>query len=419
VGSLGTSPVVLAGPIRTLTRLGWRQRTPSWPEALDPKRSLVAPTMTDDAASMLGLLALARSLGPGPRAEQAVAGAVLAGRLHPAANLAAAADLARGDDSHPVLLTSQKALGQLNQDPTAEDLAAVHPSGAPAVLDYPVVRVGGPADDPVVSAGVDLVTGSLTSLDGARTAQAAGFGPPAPVVTATTQGKAAAAQVASFVARVRLLAQPTRMLILLDTSLSMGEEVKPGISRIQLAVDAAVKTGLLLPPTSAIGLWRFAGRQAKDRPYQEVAGVMDLNAVEGGRTHSEVLQAELYDLPKRLSPGGTALYDSTLAAIRRVRATYDPAAGNAVVVFTDGANDYGPRIDLREFQRRVAADAKAHPQAPIVLVGIGIGPAADMQALQAMVSPVGGRAYRADSAEAVERALFDSIARRTPHPGQP
>jgi hypothetical protein len=197
----------------------------------------------------------------------------------------------------------------------------------------------------------------------------------------------------------------------------MSQEVAPGISRIELAVKAAVETGELLPPTSAIGLWRFAGRQAKDRPYQEVARVMDLGALERGVTHSDVMKAAINDFPKRLSPGGTALYDSTLAAVRTVRATYDPRAANAVVVFTDGANDYAQGIGLREFQRLVAADAKAHPQAPIVLVGIGIGPAADMQALQAMVAPVRGRAYRADSAEAVQKALFDSIARRTSPPG--
>jgi hypothetical protein len=145
---------------------------------------------------------------------------------------------------------------------------------------------------------------------------------------------------------------------------------------------------------------------------------MDLGAVNQGRTHSDVMRAALSDAPRHLSPGGTALYDSTLAAVRSMRATYDPAAANAVVVFTDGTNDYAQGIDLRTFQRMVTADAKAHPQAPIVLVGIGIGPSADMQALQAMVSPVGGRAYRADTPEAVQRALFDSIARRTPRPGQ-
>lgn len=61
--------------------------------------------------------------------------------------------------------------------------------------------------------------------------------------------------------------------------------------------------------------------------------------------------------------------------------------------------------------------AKAHPRAPIVLVCMGMGPAADMDALHAMVAPVGGRAYRAHTPQALRTVLFDSIAHRTPHAG--
>jgi|tagenome__1003787_1003787.scaffolds.fasta_scaffold20987787_4 hypothetical protein len=414
VGSLGTSPVVLAGSKSTLGRLGWRTRIPTWVQALSPERRLVAPTMTDDAPSLLGLLALARSIGPGARAEQAVAALVLAGRRTPAPDLASAAVLARSTKPNaPVLLTSRQAVVQLNLDPTAKDLATVQPSGAPALLDYPVLRVGRSTDDPVVGAGADLVAAALTSAAGARTAQGAGFGPPARVAAvASPAGKHATAQVASFVSRVRLLAQPSRMLILLDTSTSMRSTVAVGLTRIRLAVQAALGTGGLLPDTSAIGLWRFAGRQAKHHPYREVARIQDLGAVDGVASHRDVVNAALADSPKRLSPGGTALYDSTLSALQTVRASYDPKATNAVVVFTDGTNAYPEGMDLKEFQRKVAADAKAHPRAPIVLVCIGIGPAADLRALQAMVKPVGGRAYRANTPGTVRTVLFDSIAHR-------
>jgi hypothetical protein len=197
----------------------------------------------------------------------------------------------------------------------------------------------------------------------------------------------------------------------------MSQEVKPGISRIRLAVQAALGTGGLLPDTSAIGLWRFAGQQTTRQPYRELARVLDLGAVDGAVSHRDVVNAALTDAPKRLSPGGTALYDTTLAAWRRVRSSYDAKATNAVVVFTDGANEYADGIDLKEFRRKVAADAKAHPREPIVLVCIGMGPAADMRALQAMVAPVGGRAYRADTPQELRTVLFDSIAHRTPRAG--
>jgi hypothetical protein len=48
---------------------------------------------------------------------------------------------------------------------------------------------------------------------------------------------------------------------------------------------------------------------------------------------------------------------------------------------------------------------------------MGMGPAADMDALHAMVAPVGGRAYRAHTPQALRTVLFDSIAHRTPHAG--
>ncbi|HYY11913.1 MAG TPA: VWA domain-containing protein [Kineosporiaceae bacterium] len=421
VGSLGTSPVVIAGTPATIARLGWSTREPSWPEALSPDLRLAAPPLTDDAAPLLGMLALYSSLGGTTEAEQAVAGLVLAAARTPTADLSAAAVLARGKGrGAPVLLASKHAVAQLNLDPTTPDLQTVQPTGLPAVLDYPVLRVGGPTDDPVVSAGADLVASTLVSPAAERLAAAATFGPPSRTVAPSTpQGRAAAAAVAAkvgaFVTQVRMQALPTRMLILMDVSRSMAQPVRPGLSRSRLAVQAALGAGRLLPDASAIGLWRFAGRQPQGRPYDEVAPVAELGSLNGGSSHRDVVNSSLSRLPLGLTAGGTALYDSTLAAVRQLRKSYDPSATNAVVVFTDGANDYPSGIDLRTFQAAVRADARAHPRQPIVLVVIGIGPAADMTALRAMAAPVGGRAYRADDARALRNVLFDAIAHRTPN----
>ncbi len=420
VGSLGTSPVVLAGRPATIKRLGWRSRTPTWTEALTPDRRLAAPAMTEEAASLLGLLALARTVGGGPKAEQAVAALVLAAARTPAADLGAAAALARSTRTDaPVLLTSKRAVVQLNLDPTTEDLSTVQPAGLPAVLDYPVLRVDQTGEDPVVGAGGDMVMAALTSPEAARAARGAGFGPPSRMVVPTTKeglaaAEKAAAQVGGFVSQVRLQALPSRMLILMDTSRSMVKRVRPGLSRARLAVQAAIGAGRLLPDDSAIGLWRFAGRQRGGRPYQEVARVDDLGALDQATSHRDVVNGALARLPRQLTAGGTALYDSTLAAVKSVRASYDPNATNAVVVFTDGANDYDAGIRLREFQAKVRADAQAHPREPIVLVMIGIGPQADLRALKAMTAPMGGRTYRADTPEALRTVLFDAIAHRVP-----
>ena len=421
VGSLGTSPVVLAGNATTIARLGWRDSTPSWPEALTPDRRLVAPAMTDDSASLLALLALARTLGGGDKAEQAVVGLVLAAARTPAPDVDAAAALARSDSrTAPVMLTSQHVVtvlnaGQNNRNET--QLVTVAPRGLPAVLDYPVLRVGRSDEDPVVAAGADLVAAALTSPDAVQVTRPAGFGAPSRAVAPTTpQGlaaaKAAAAQIGGFVSQVRAQAVPSRLLILMDVSGSMGLRVRPGLSRGRLASSAALSAGRLLPDDSTIGLWKFAGRQAQGRSYAEVAPIDELGAVRDGESHRVVVNRELAKLPRQLSSGGTALYEATLEAVNAVRQSYDPAANNAVVVFTDGANEFPDGITLEQFQQAVRTDAKAHPDRPITLVLIGIGPSADMKSLQAMAAPVGGRAYKADSPAALRLVLFDAIANR-------
>src|SRR4051812_21664067 len=330
VGSLGTSPVVLAGRPATMRRLGWRSHTPTWTEALTPDRRLAAPAMTDDAASLLGLLALAHTVGPGLKAEQAVAALVLAAARTPAADLGAAGALARSDKPDaPVLLTSRRAVVQLNLDPLTKDLSTVRPAGAPAVLDYPVLRVAQTGEDPVVTAGGDMVAAALTTAEAARAAKAAGFDPPAARVAPTTkEGRAAAAkavaQVTGFVSLVRLQALPSRMLILMDTSRSMAAKVGPGLSRARLAVQAAEAAGRLLPDDSAIGLWRFAGRLRGGRPYQEMARVDDLGALDQAASHRDVVNVALDPPPRQLTPRGTPLYHPTPPAVRAVPAPHHP-----------------------------------------------------------------------------------------------
>jgi Mg-chelatase subunit ChlD len=280
-----------------------------------------------------------------------------------------------------------------------------------------VLRVGRSDEDPVVSAGADLVAAALTSPDATRLTRPAGFDAPSRTVAPTTvAGRAAAAaaaeQVNAFVRRVRQQAVPSRLLLLMDVSGSMGLRVRPGLSRGRLASTAALSAGRLLPDDSTIGLWKFAGAQPGGLAYAEVAPIDELGAIQGGQTHRDVVNRALAALPQQLSSGGTALYDATLAGVRAVRESYDPAATNAVVVFTDGANEYPDGITLRQFQQAVRADARANPGRPIVLVLIGIGPSADMPALRAMAAPVGGRAYRAQSPAALRVVLFDAIANR-------
>src|SRR4051794_18820883 len=79
VGSVATTPIVLAASPAGRAGLGWRNHRIPWSRALDATdHALAAPSMINDASSLLGLLAMARTLGPGTRTEQRVAATILA-----------------------------------------------------------------------------------------------------------------------------------------------------------------------------------------------------------------------------------------------------------------------------------------------------------------------------------------------------
>lgn len=424
VGSIGTSPVVLATTSTAAARLGWPGGGVSWRDGLDTARhAVLAPNVANSASGLLGLLAFAQTLGPGGETEQRVAAVVLA------ASRAGTTDVPSGlgavrtakPRAPAVLLTDAQTVTQANRDEPGRPLVAVRPEGLPAVLDYPVLRVSRSDEDPVVQGATDLVVRALASDTTRTIAAAAGFGPPAPDVTPKTEaGRAALAKAAKaradFVALIRTVAVPSRLLVVVDVSASMAQPVRPGLSRARLAATAAIRAGDLLPDRSAIGLWKFAGRQKGGKPYSRVLDIAPLSVVSTTngveRTQRDKVNAGLAALPKQLTSGGTALYDTALAALRETRANYDPQANNAVVLFTDGTDDYKGGMSLARFRRMAAADAAAHPDQPVLLIAIGIGPSADVTALRAMTAAAGGRAYRANSVTELQTVLFDAVAHR-------
>jgi hypothetical protein len=431
VGSVATSPVVLASSPATVERLGWAGGGVAWRQGLDATRhAVVAPGVTNDASVLLGLLALGQSLGPGIKTEQQIAATVLAAARVAAPDLESALDVVRASNarSPAVLLTNEQMVVNANRS-RPKGLVAVRPAGLPAQLDFPVLRIRPSTDDPVVHAATDVVLGALTSPAARQAAQAAGFGPP--LTAATPQTAAARAQMvqvaktaSGFVARVRTLAIPSRLLVTVDTSLSMSLPVRPGLSRARLAVMGAIAAGKLMPDRSAIGLWSFAGRQRGGRPYQPLTDIEALSAVDkvgpGGKdiTHRDIVNVDLLSLPRRLARGGTALYDTALAALKEARRNYDPRATNRVVLFTDGSNNYAAGLSLASFVAQAKALSAGNSQQSVLLIAIGIGPTADMKALRTMCAAAGGRAYQANSPEVLQTVLFDAIAHRQVTPGQ-
>ena len=408
-GSIAASPVVLVTSRAAVDELDWDERPPTWAEALGTGRPLAVPDLAASAEGLLALAAVQASLGGGVQAENAVVAAVLAAARDAVPSVDAAVAAARsGSVDAPLVPLSEQQLLALDAGP---ELVAVYPRDGSPSLDHPVLRVGAPAEGDRAAA-VDAVVARLTSDQASDAARAAAFRGPtgtAPIGAAVPAALPDApaldpARVQALLARLTSLAQPSRVLAVIDVSASMEAAAGRG-TRATLARDAAQSALALFPGSSALGLWVFAA----DR--QELVPTRALDDDVAGRSQRDVLADELATVPDRLTSGGTALYDTTIAAVRAARDGYDPAAVNSVVVITDGRNEDAAGLQLPGLL--AALRTEADPQRPVKVIGVALGPDADLGTLQQIADATGGAAYAAVDPQDLQTVLFDALRRRS------
>ena len=420
VGSVATSPVVLGTSREAVESLGWAETAPGWGQALAGEQALAVPDLATSAEGLAALSAVRTALGADEDADNAVVQTVLAAQRGQAVSVADGLAAARdGGADAPLVPVSEQEVYASNSGTGDSSLMAVYPSDGSPSLDYPVVRVGSPSG--AAATAVAATVRTLTS-DTARTAALeAGFRDSDGAATADTEGtgiqEAAPTNLAldpagvqALLARLSSLASPSRILTVFDVSASMEAPVGDG-TRATLARDAAKATLSLVPGDYALGLWVFAYRLQDDRDWAELVPTRELDADAGGRPQRDVLDAELDTIPDRLRRGGTGLYDATLAAVRAARDDYDPTAVNSVLVLTDGTNeddDGGLELDrLLDTLRDEADDDR-----PIKVIGVALGPDADLGALERIAEVTEGAAYSAVDPADLQTVLFDALRQR-------
>lgn len=83
---------------------------------------------------------------------------------------------------------------------------------------------------------------------------------------------------------------------------------------------------------------------------------------------------------------------------------------SSVVIVTDGKDEDGAGIGRETFLRTLRAETD--PARPVKVIGIALGPDADLGALQQMVDVTGGGAYSAEDPNDLQTVLFDALRRR-------
>ncbi|HET6563321.1 MAG TPA: substrate-binding domain-containing protein [Marmoricola sp.] len=283
---------------------------------------------------------------------------------------------------------------------------SVHAVSTGRAMDYPYVVT---ADRPGARRDAAVLREVLVGSVGEAVLEGLGF--------RSVAGEAMALSAADSRSALGLLAtlsKPSRVLALVDVSGSMDQPVPgTGLTRLQLARQAILEGLSLFPRGTVAGLWRFSSDLTPSTNYEQVAPMATLTPA-ARRTLADAVGG-LTAVPL----GGTGLYDSVLAAVRHVRAGYDPDAVNSVVVLSDGRNEAASAHGITEQALLRALRAEADPQRPVVVVTVAYGPDSDTAALRAISDATGGSLHVARDPRDLPVIFRDAIGGRVAGSGTP
>jgi len=191
------------------------------------------------------------------------------------------------------------------------------------------------------------------------------------------------------------LRKRARVLMVIDVSGSMSEEVPAvGRSKLDLAKQAALGAVTQLAPDDQLGLWVFSTpRAGSEDPWIEL---VPTGAV---RTVLPAYQGKVKDL---VAEGGTALYATTRAAVRAVEASFDRDKINAVVLLTDGKNEYPQDNNLESLVADLGSESA---DTSVRVFPIAYGEKADLGVLRSIASAARAAAYDASDPATIDKVL--------------
>lgn len=445
--SIARSPVVVALPEPVATRIGWPDKEFRWSDLLQqvtaskPLRAgIVEPTQ--DAAGLSGLLSLtaaASSTGEAgsPKAQEAMVGALRALATNRSSlRQDLLARFPRSSDPTAIAnglgaaaLSEEDVIAYNNTKPPIK-LAALYLDPPPIPLDFPFAVL--PGIEPSKASAARVLFEALRSADfkdrlAAQALRAPdgnwgrGFqaptGAPSPSnggekqVPPSGQGGAAdldPVAISTATTTWSVATQSGRMLCVVDVSGSMKKPVATanGASREQVTVAAAGQGLGLFDDSWSIGLWTFSTNLKGSQDWNELVGIRPLSGNRGE------LQRGLASI--RPSSGDTGLYDTMLAAYKKVQQDWEPGKVNSIVLFTDGKNEDDNGISqkaLLDQLKKLRDDEQ-----PVQVIIIGIGNEVNRAELKSITDVTGGGAFVTTDPSKIGEIFLQAIALRPPAP---
>jgi Ca-activated chloride channel homolog len=298
--------------------------------------------------------------------------------------------------------------------PPRTKLVAIYPQDGTLISDNPFLTLTGDwVDDSKRAAAADVLA-FLREPTQQQRFQAAAFrsfdGTPGPLISPDNgmPGDQAVSELAPpggavldrIVAAWSDLRKRANLVVVLDVSGSMGEAVPgTGRTRLDLAKVAAEKGLELLGREDTLSLWKFSSPVAGEKvPYREL--------VPAGQV--ETIRNDYLRAIDGLQPAGnTALYATTRAAVAQVQSGFDPNRINAVMVLTDGVNEYPPDNDLDGLIQNLDGQDRARE---VRVFAIAYGPDASLEILTRIAKASTAAAYDASQTTSIETVMTNVIS---------
>ncbi|MEU7753017.1 substrate-binding and VWA domain-containing protein [Micromonospora sp. NPDC049171] len=195
----------------------------------------------------------------------------------------------------------------------------------------------------------------------------------------------------------RTLRKKANILIALDTSGSMQAPVDTTRTRFQVATAAAGKGLALLNSEDRVGLWSFSS-EIPSRPKTPYRREVPLGEFDQRQIKSRIAGLHV--------EGATALYATVRAAHRELRDRYDPQRINAIVVLTDGKNEYSKDNELD----RLLAEVTLDPERPVKVFCIAFDRDSDFATLDRIAKASSGKAFDATDPAKVDEAFVKLVS---------
>ena len=453
--SVATSGIVVAMPASMAKVIGWDTKAPSWAEVLavskDPgvwerlghadwgkfKFGKASPTVS--TSGLMGLVASYGVAGGNLRniqndqlTQPSVITKVKDGELSTSHYMATPEHFLwharQADDAGDVseflsaVIVDEKSVWDYNRGissndgvtkqagpPPREPLLAIYPSDGVLVADNPAVTLTG---DWVSSqqrlAAEDFLAYARTE-QGQDVVKTTGYRTIADKVDAAVASTGRYAQSLQAVplpsADVLVNVQKSfpdvrkraRALFLLDVSGSMGQEIAPGVTRLQGAKNAVTRALDHFTDDDKLGLAAFS--HVGDGPL--VPGLV--SPVSPLKTNKGDLLAKL----NALQPvAATPLFEAVGKFAAEQASEYNESEINTIVLLSDGRNDSTHPGDLTSLTEQLSHQ---HHSTPVLVFTLAYGADADTESLRAIAKASGAHFYDATDPNRLEAVLGDLV----------